>query len=411
MKVYFKISLILIGLFIFFTTLGSILMTYNILNTYDYTLFIACYTVLLFLFYIFGIVKKHIQITIYDVLIYALIMFGLISVNFAYDIDLAIFGFDGRNEGFLTLISYYFIFLISRQIKEVDKNKVIYLILFLGLSQIIFAICQLFDFSFVPFKYQAYYYGFLGNSNFFSTFCLLGFSLAVGLFMYKKSSLLNYFLICVYLFGIVLSNAMSGFVGLCFVIFLILFTKKIKEILIVISTVLIIFLFGYLFIEKDYVNDIIGLFYTASSASVNGETGNYRIYIWSEIVPYIDDHLVNGIGISNLVNINEGSPIRVSELRVFIVEAHNELLHVLITQGLFAFLTYIVLYGIIIVKNLKTSDVNKRILFIAFTSYIVQAIFNISVIQVAPYFFIVMGMLASENNRRLSNEVLYKKEA
>ena len=81
-------------------------------------------------------------------------------------------------------------------------------------------------------------------------------------------------------------------------------------------------------------------------------------------------------------------------------KGHNEYLHTLVTQGVFAVINYILLlvYSFVTgVKNvIKTTDDNKRtitwIFLGMFIGYAAQAFFNSSVINVAMYFWIIVGM-------------------
>ena len=83
----------------------------------------------------------------------------------------------------------------------------------------------------------------------------------------------------------------------------------------------------------------------------------------------------------------------------YLDKAHNELIHILITMGLPVLLCYIALY-IFVLRDLfrkikkgtnKTVDITLLLLI---TGYFVQAMFNISVLDVAPYFWIMLGLAA-----------------
>lgn len=74
-------------------------------------------------------------------------------------------------------------------------------------------------------------------------------------------------------------------------------------------------------------------------------------------------------------------------------KAHNEYLQILVTEGIFCFLSYIALYGIIFFYGVKNSIKNKELyLILPIIGYIVQAFFNISVIEVAPIFYMTLGL-------------------
>ena len=81
---------------------------------------------------------------------------------------------------------------------------------------------------------------------------------------------------------------------------------------------------------------------------------------------------------------------------VYYDKAHNEYLQTLVTQGIFVFITYLTLLGIIFFKGLKCKDNLTIVLLISFVGYSVQAFLNISVTTVAPFYFIIMGLLVNQ---------------
>ena len=85
---------------------------------------------------------------------------------------------------------------------------------------------------------------------------------------------------------------------------------------------------------------------------------------------------------------------------MFAFFAHNEYLHTIVTQGVFAGINYIAMLVYAVVTGVKTvintENYEKRaitwILLGMFAGYAAQAFVNGSVINVAPYFWIVVGM-------------------
>ena len=64
---------------------------------------------------------------------------------------------------------------------------------------------------------------------------------------------------------------------------------------------------------------------------------------------------------------------------------------------------YLIFLGIVFFDNIKTKDTLKRIILLGFVAYSIQIFFSISVIRVTPLFFILIGLLMSNNN-----EIKYK---
>ena len=56
-------------------------------------------------------------------------------------------------------------------------------------------------------------------------------------------------------------------------------------------------------------------------------------------------------------------------------------------------ISYLLLYGIIVIKELIYIFKEKEVfLILPVLGYLIQAFFNISVIEVAPIFFIILGL-------------------
>lgn len=73
-------------------------------------------------------------------------------------------------------------------------------------------------------------------------------------------------------------------------------------------------------------------------------------------------------------------------------KAHNEYLEYATSGGIFTLLSYLVLVGMILFKLFKQRKNDESvILFLAILMYLSQAFFNISVIMVAPIFWILIG--------------------
>ena len=78
-------------------------------------------------------------------------------------------------------------------------------------------------------------------------------------------------------------------------------------------------------------------------------------------------------------------------------KAHNEFLQTFITEGIIGLLIYLGLYISVIKNGIKNSFKNENIYFILpIIGYLVQAFFNISVIEVAPLFYIALGLVEYE---------------
>ncbi len=90
-------------------------------------------------------------------------------------------------------------------------------------------------------------------------------------------------------------------------------------------------------------------------------------------------------------------------------KGHNEYLHILVTQGVFAAVNYIsmLIYacaaGVRTVVNTKDEEKRKLtwILLGMFAGYAAQALVNSSLINVAPYFWLTVGMTMPKSEQKV----------
>lgn len=149
--------------------------------------------------------------------------------------------------------------------------------------------------------------------------------------------------------------------------------------------------------------------YNNSGVSSLETYGSNRIWLWKNTIKLVPKYWLHGTGIDNFTqvfrdNLSEKDK-NISYLGGALFDrAHNEYLHLLVTQGAFAFVTYLALLILIFIKGIKSKDTMVWILLFGFVGYAIQAFTNISVYNVAPFFFIVMGMLVGKENMVKGNE-------
>lgn len=149
---------------------------------------------------------------------------------------------------------------------------------------------------------------------------------------------------------------------------------------------------------RDTFTSGIDEFIHESTAGMDAIATN-RGYIWRFGLESVPENWLTGVGLDNYIYVFTGNP-EWSEGMFAQAKGHNEYLHTLVTQGVFAVINYILLlvYSFVTgVKNvIKTTDDNKRtitwIFLGMFIGYAAQAFFNSSVINVAMYFWIIVGM-------------------
>lgn len=353
--------------------------------------------------YIYGLIKKKYKFNYFDVLIYIMIITGVIATMKAIKIDVSIYGAYGRYEGLLSLCNYYFLFLNFKNIKENKyKDYIINLIIYIGIAQVCYAIMQVyFDFNFIkdfPKSYMAM--GLCGNPNFFGSYMVMICLLTTTLYLEKNKK--KYLIFSIILFiGLCLASSTGPFLSfiVSIIFYLIVFRGryKFKNFILI----LCLFIISYFsadsslkYVQKNIYNVEIEDNYNISSEIMdvfNNPTniGNGRLEVWKNTLTLVKDYGLTGAGIDNFAYVYPQSNGVVYD------KAHNIYLQILITNGIFAFMAYFVLCLFVFLLGLRFKETRLIALYMAFIGYSIQGFFNISVVDVAPLFFIIWGMIYS----------------
>ena len=415
-KINFSFLLTLyIILNISYILIGSYLVFNNILKmrifSYGYiVLFSINILIILILFF-----KKKYKKNIIDIFLILIFIFACIATIFAYKPEKALFGTFARYEGLFTISYYVSTLFLTSFINKEDKKKIIYFILIMVLMECIYGIFQvlnLFNIKTLMHKGNRWATGFTKNPNFLGALILIGLSYSIGIFIEKKvlfKKILFLIIICILFIGLLLTNTLSCVVGLFFVMLILLIyiikNKIFKKYIILCLTLLITLIFIHLLGMTTIVSDIIKTKSETTNivkGDLNNDYGSGRMELWKKTMPIIPKYLLHGVGVDCFSNVIDGKPIwriKTDGYKVYYDKAHNEYLQILVTMGIFSLISYMCLHFIIIKNGLKNTFKNKEIyLLLPVVGYIVQAQFNISVIEVAPIFYISLGLLVNRGN-------------
>ena len=369
------------------------------------------------------IIKKKYKKNIAHIGIILAIIFGFISMWFAVDRNMALEGFKGRYEGLYSILYYLTLMLLTTFVKGKYKKYLVKTILFCGAVQAIYAICQSFNlFNAKQFYYYSHLWitGLVGHPNFLGTYMLLCLSYSLGLVIDSKKikSIVIYSIFAtLYMFALLLSNTASGVVGLAFVgIFILIYTiknKLYKKLIFVITIISSVTFIVVVLGKTTLVEDIIKVGNEATEVAKgnsNDEFGTNRMYIWKKTMEVVPKYLLHGAGVDNFTKAFNGEALLLkrTDKTILYDKAHNEYLQTLVTQGVFALASYLFIYGYAVFKGTKHAFKNKEIYFVLpVIGYLVQAFFNISVIEVAPMFNIALGLCCgSTNSNKNDNEII-----
>lgn len=395
----------------------------NVIKIYPYEIlyFIIPFEIII---YIYNLVKKNTIFNKYDLCIIIWFFIDILVTLNAVDVQTSIWGAYNRYEGLITRIGYFLIFLNAKSFNIKISRNIINVLFISGIIEFIYSIFEVFirpesigEFVIDGVSYMAS--GTIGNPNMFGSYCvlLLGLSLTLYLIESQKKYL---FLSIVFFINLLLTCSTGPFLSFCLMFVfasIVLYYKKIinlKKIFIIvvilISTFILVttsseFYFKNVFnekIKKGYsikqdIVDIISIPFKKESSnekieessedSVTNELSNGRIEIWKNTLKIVPKYFLLGAGIDNFGYVYPQSGIH------YCSKAHNEYLQILVTEGIFALLTYICLILNLFIDGIKSN--NKIVLscLMSFIVYIIQAFFNISTLTVAPIYFIIIGML------------------
>ena len=275
-------------------------------------------------------------------------------------------------------------------------------------------------------------YGFTTNCNFFAALSTMFSALSAGLFMFSEKGKKKWLFLALYILCFYCSIATTariawlgamGTHGLYIISFIVMKAKKYdseklkKHVLnwgIVIAASAAILAYFAIFTDiltsglNETLNDLNGNDFDAF--------GSWRGYIWRFGFEAIPDHWLFGIGLNNYEECFYSNPKYVSGEYVAFL-AHNEYLNVLVTQGVFAAVNYMafLVYSCVIgVKTVINTENDERraaawILLGMFAGYAAQALVNNSVINVAPYFWITVGMTMPKCEQKIFKPKLKRK--
>ncbi len=378
---------------------GSILVTYRIFDPlkYSYLLYVVLFISIIL------IILNKINIKKY-ILVILLIVFGLISCLLSGDIKTCLIGFQYRNEGYIVILCYLCLFIVASLIKNNKyKEIIINAILILGMINIAYGCLEALKIIKTNSQYPM---AFTGNSNSFGALCTMYSGLSLGLYIFSKNKFYIIYLL-ISILGLIISGCMSAYVALIgvllFIIIYLIYLKKtnvnisnyIKKI--GIFFVCILFIYSIAVYNKSTINrDVIKMFNEVKDilkGNISYNFGTNRIEIWSKTMEVAPNYLIHGIGIDRFAYAMDNLYFITSK-GTYVDKAHNEYLQILITQGIFALITYLLFLATIIkscIKNMKNNYIFIA-LFLAITGYLIQAFFNISITRVSPILYIIMGL-------------------
>ncbi|GEM_PF-3249926 len=140
----------------------------------------------------------------------------------------------------------------------------------------------------------------------------------------------------------------------------------------------------------------------------DGSAGASRWYIWRTTVPLVKDYFWLGSGPNTFGQLFHPGIAAdyFAYIRHPVYDANNDYVQIALTMGIPALLAYLLFLVVVLYTGVRAARHAEREpynmlsgLLAAAIGYCVQALFNISVVSVAPYFWIIMGFIAAHDIR------------
>ncbi len=383
-----------------------------ILNSYSFFGIISCASMLY-------LRLKSKEIYPSDIFFLLLIFFALISLIFTkQDQGYTTSYFSGERPLYFML--YFSVFFAAASLNDISmRKKILYTFIIVSAINGIVALLQSFGIhlpgSITGMHIQTFCYGLTFNFNWFAGLTIILAAVCAGMLIFtekgNKLRLLYLVLTILIMYVSFCTEARISLLGniaiVCFYIvsFIVMNSKgydkkKLHSHIMSFLAVIVCYaaVVAVIAMTRDTFKQMFGEFYNDMTRDFDS-FGSRRGYIWRFGVEAIPHNWLTGVGLDNFAEVFTGNP-RWHEGMEISNKAHNEYLHTIVTEGIFAGINYIALIvyvSVISVKNIiNTNDEQERyiswILFGAVASYAAQAFVNSSLPNVVPYFWIAMGM-------------------
>lgn len=370
---------------------------------------------------LWNIIKQKISLEWNSHTILLLCFLSIITISSFFSIDLydSIYGAVGRKEGLIAWLCYGSIFFFSFLLLKIeDFHKVIFGLICMATLVSIYAILQHFHLDPLTrahsLKNTDRSFGFFGNPNFYGSYITLMLPITMGMYMTTKlkwTTLMYLFANAVLFTSLLFSLTRSAWIG-SFIAFLFLsiYFLRNKRLLKRWSLLFMTLTFVYLAInitEHQTISNRSESVFTEGKSALEGNqhAGSSRLYIWKQSLPLIPTYFWFGSGPDTFAEVFPDRPEEKKKYfhreNIIVDKAHNEFLQIAVTMGVPALLLYLLFIGKVLkdgykaiqYKSLKQPYIILSIIG-ALIGYLTQSLFNISVISVAPFFWLLLGILS-----------------
>lgn len=320
-----------------------------------------------------------------------------------------------RGEGFIIYCIYIILFILASKYLILDK-KILDIILISACIMASYGVVQFYSID--PVQYWMLGYisvgdsiGLIGNRNFFSSYLCIFLFISMAIYIFNGGR--KYLIYSIILFSaLICTLTRSGWLAFFIysIIGFILIFKDIKKIKRA-GKIFLLFCGIFLLINISSGGKV---FSRANNTISIDEKGNRKIQDSGRIEilkiswkAFIDSPFI-GWGPDTLSyrldsDYHKSYQEYLENHGAYIDKSHNEYLEYAVSNGILNLITYLALIGVILYKLIKNFNNNiSKTLFLTLIGYLVQSFFNISVVMVAPIFWIFLGICINKNTYNLS---------
>ncbi len=395
-----------------------------------------CGVLLLYMLVIFFLKKENRSLQRIDIVVAFSVLALVISTIFAESVSTAVVGEWYTREGLLMNLVFLIIFVSATLVRKERYRKWLFITLIIvGIYETFYAVMQSVFLS--PYfgiieniepGYRAF--GTTINQDPFGALMLLFAGVTTGAAMIDGKTIRRYMwiiLTLVLLYGLLLSGTRAAMLGyivmLPFAFFLkfrlkkkgclgsdleekLYFSKKQKVFFAAASllTILALMIPAYPVLVDVFQRSVKDL-----SGSISGFASG-RVPIWKDAWSISLENFITGVGVSNyryvsIVGAAESGDLDLAYSIAYI--AHNELLDILVNQGIIGLVAFLILLFSIFKGGMRhlfsdCSRFERALVFgciIALFGYQVNALFGLRVVTVTPYLYVIMGLIVPRSEK------------
>ncbi|CRK80179.1 O-antigen ligase family protein [Neobacillus massiliamazoniensis] len=346
----------------------------------------------------------------------------LIACSTLFSVKKSLVGDGTEHQGILIMLSCFLLFCLASRLEPRHMERLCQLIIFSSFLAAVYSILQFHHLAFLPqdavMQFGRRTFSFFDNPDYFGSYLTLVIPITFTAFLLtlkSKRSVLYFIILCTQLLSLLESQTRSAWIGVAIGFFIIAIwvvrkrKQLVKTLALMIVAFCLIFTVSSSFSHQNNASRALSITKDVQKIVKNqnaGSAGASRWYIWQVSMPLIANHFWLGTGPNTFEQV---FPKDSSQTKKYfgndkVYDENNDYLQIALTMGVPALLIYLLILSLILFKGFRKAeelDVQQQLasygLLAAIIGYLVQAFFNISVISVAPYFWLLLGFVVNRN--------------